>query len=837
MSFIFPEDKADFTAANGITYSWDVTGEKWVVKSYKSTDGDFLPLTGGTLTGRTTINKVREDTNSIAFSIAGRIRNNDGAVEPDILLKSYQRNEADTQPDYLAYYGSGGGANEVLNRTTAQDEFADKTIVDDALEVQAAIQEQQETQAGELVSLQNQIDELATEKGTPARFTIASNTGELATRNGEMSVANADPEQVNAISFGVADLDGNPPKEKAVGDILELVDVATNRSARYTITGADGSPTLVQVAYLDGNNTFDVGDEELVFVYPQNEASVSKEYVDDQLALKINKAGDDCTGYLDFKGERSGARFFRNDTKLFSVWDFDTAETRARIEADTTFKLTGYQTGDETERQLIKWDSESLYIYKLADPADDDNAVSLGYANSSYLKLTGGTMEGQLHVQIEPEWEDSATSKAYVDNLAATNLALVWAQNYATEEYVDNAIGDFDPGEDINLDELDERYFKLTGGTIDGLTTISFTEATADNSYVFNVQGSRLPEGQTSAFRVTAGGSVKAGHDINSPFIATAANDVVTKAYADIEYALSMKRFGNNDVATGAENEERIFRIRGIRDDENRFTCVSINNESMGLYNVRPPEAGHHAANRDYVDEQIEDAPFLPLAGGTLSDRLFFERRSGMNMIISPNASDTSSSIYACNGGAIRFRSLPGTDVNASSTHIAIGKEENGDPGTYIYHLHDPEDELWAANKRYVDREVQRAIDGFSSSERFYEVKRGQTPVAQSVTFYEASGFFYYFIDVRPMTGRTIGNPANFAFKDCALPFKMGWIQSNGAENIMVSAVATLVRKTTVGSGHYFQIAVDPTRDDALIHDPYTVPQGSTVVISLAGLI
>ena len=114
------------------------------------------PLTGGTLTGRTTINKVREDTNSIAFSIAGRIRNNDGAVEPDILLKSYQRNEADTQPDYLAYYGSGGGANEVLNRTTAQDEFADKTIVDDALEVQAAIQEQQETQAGELVSLQNQ---------------------------------------------------------------------------------------------------------------------------------------------------------------------------------------------------------------------------------------------------------------------------------------------------------------------------------------------------------------------------------------------------------------------------------------------------------------------------------------------------------------------------------------------------------------------------------------------------------------------------------------------------------------------------------------------------------
>ena len=40
MAFIFPEDKADFTAPNGVTYSWD--GDKWVVKAFKADENDFV---------------------------------------------------------------------------------------------------------------------------------------------------------------------------------------------------------------------------------------------------------------------------------------------------------------------------------------------------------------------------------------------------------------------------------------------------------------------------------------------------------------------------------------------------------------------------------------------------------------------------------------------------------------------------------------------------------------------------------------------------------------------------------------------------------------------------
>ena len=34
MAFQFPDVKADFTAPNGITYTWDAVDEKWRVKSF-----------------------------------------------------------------------------------------------------------------------------------------------------------------------------------------------------------------------------------------------------------------------------------------------------------------------------------------------------------------------------------------------------------------------------------------------------------------------------------------------------------------------------------------------------------------------------------------------------------------------------------------------------------------------------------------------------------------------------------------------------------------------------------------------------------------------------------
>ena len=102
---------------------------------------------------------------------------------------------------------------------------------------------------------------------------------------------------------------------------------------------------------------------------------------------------------------------------------------------------------------------------------------------------------------------------------------------------------------------------------------------------------------------------------------------------------------------------------------------------------------------------------------------------------------------------------------------------------------------------------------------------------------YESSGFFYYLIDSVPERGRPFGIAAAFDFKETALPFKIGWIQSSGGENILVSCKTKLVRVQNGGSGRYVQLAVDPSEESVLVHDPYTAPQGSTVVVTVGGLV
>ena len=44
------------------------------------------------------------------------------------------------------------------------------------------------------------------------------------------------------------------------------------------------------------------------------------------------------------------------------------------------------------------WDqaNNAFHVNRLADPQHDDSAVSRGYANKSYLKLSGGTLSGEL---------------------------------------------------------------------------------------------------------------------------------------------------------------------------------------------------------------------------------------------------------------------------------------------------------------------------------------------------------------------------------------------------------------------------------------------------------
>ena len=150
-------------------------------------------------------------------------------------------------------------------------------------------------------SLQNQIDELGVTKGKVARYTCSSITGGFASRPGQLAFNSGDPTAVNQISFGTEDSDNVLTKPMADGDIIEFVDAVSNTVSRFKITDASGAPTGVEVEYVSGNNDFNVGEEEQVYIYPQNEAGASKEYVDDQDALKLDLTGGTVTGHVTFE--------------------------------------------------------------------------------------------------------------------------------------------------------------------------------------------------------------------------------------------------------------------------------------------------------------------------------------------------------------------------------------------------------------------------------------------------------------------------------------------------------------------------------------------------------
>ena len=59
---------------------------------------------------------------------------------------------------------------------------------------------------------------------------------------------------------------------------------------------------------------------------------------------------------------------------------------------------------------------------------------------------------------------------------------------------------------------------------------------TAAGQYVLSAKADGLPSDKSVAFRVTADGSVKAGHDTGTAFMAKSNNDVVTKKFVDTNF-------------------------------------------------------------------------------------------------------------------------------------------------------------------------------------------------------------------------------------------------------------------------------------------------------------
>jgi hypothetical protein len=127
-------------------------------------------------------------------------------------------------------------------------------------------------------SLQNEVEELATQRGAAREYTVKGVSYNVASRDGELYLSSTTAADINVISIGIRDINGNETPPVDVGDILDLeVEGEINR---YTVT--NGNITGLELSYQSGESTFAVDQNVRVYIYPQNSSSASKEYVDAQ---------------------------------------------------------------------------------------------------------------------------------------------------------------------------------------------------------------------------------------------------------------------------------------------------------------------------------------------------------------------------------------------------------------------------------------------------------------------------------------------------------------------------------------------------------------------------
>ena len=152
-------------------------------------------------------------------------------------------------------------------------------------------------------NLQNQIDDLEVQKGAAAIYTC-KNTDAVPSppfnpRPGQWGCDNAAAPNVTIIRLGAEDQAGALTKTIEDGDIIEINGIGGE--TRYKVTDSSSAPLVVAVEYISGNQGFVVDNDYTFYIYPQNEAGASKEYVDAQDDLRVVKSGDEMTGMLTIK--------------------------------------------------------------------------------------------------------------------------------------------------------------------------------------------------------------------------------------------------------------------------------------------------------------------------------------------------------------------------------------------------------------------------------------------------------------------------------------------------------------------------------------------------------
>ena len=278
MAFIFPDDKAAFTAPNGITYAWKT--DHWVVQKFK---GDHEVYVSPTPPDDPQEGKLWYDTSSDVIELFIYV---DGTWVSCTPASEYALE-----------------ARIAANEEGIRDLWTD-----------------QQRQDFEIAGIENRVDQL---EGKVGEYLYTFNTSNPTPRDGQMALLKADMSTTTRWE-DVAHIAFNP--NSLSGEIFDVSEVVTGDVIRLFIQGDLGMQVSAFEAKVVQNNTgilsvsqtvkavgtgMDGAAYEVEHLSSYDPAGLATmDYVDAQDDLKLNLAGGTLTGPIDFqRGSKDKKQF------------------------------------------------------------------------------------------------------------------------------------------------------------------------------------------------------------------------------------------------------------------------------------------------------------------------------------------------------------------------------------------------------------------------------------------------------------------------------------------------------------------------------------------------
>ena len=397
MAFVFPEDKDDFRAPNGVVYKWD--GTKWIVKAFRSTD-DFLVTLDDDAPDEPKKGDLWFDTKADELTLYLYTGTEWVPASPPVSLDGIEAQINDAliiQDDLLGRVAAGEIRQQQIETTIA-----------DALAVQGAIQDEQGVQNNQINALETQVQLLAgvravgrwtyrrrVESNSPRPPATAAFYG---THKDNIDTILLNWSDINLLMINKTDIDGNifTFSDFEEGDKVEVI-ASDGSSACYgTVTNDPSNDVYANmIVAVERSNSGPVEEKEYLISAYRPGSSNGEVDLDILDGRYLVKTGDVMSGPLNFKrGEKDSNQFKISpnvDDYFTNLYAYNSGGMRFRVtpgDTDVDYKtvISASWSSHVVDGQTYPVE---LAINWLRNPTQPHHA-----ANKAYVDATAGSGGG-----------------------------------------------------------------------------------------------------------------------------------------------------------------------------------------------------------------------------------------------------------------------------------------------------------------------------------------------------------------------------------------------------------------------------------------------------------